>query len=100
MATEFDTRSECDEQNQGKGIPVADKQKEECELTDKPGSVMDNHSSRPVIAHRLKQSTRFQRGSRRKEPYLILLRMEFTSPHTVTSGAVRSYRTLSPLPHN
>jgi hypothetical protein len=30
--------------------------------------------------------------------YLVLLRVEFTLPHTVASGAVRSYRTLSPLP--
>jgi len=29
---------------------------------------------------------------------LILLRVGFTLPHAVTSGAVRSYRTLSPLP--
>ena len=33
-----------------------------------------------------------------KRSYLVLLRVEFTLPHTVTSGAVRSYRTLSPLP--
>jgi len=32
------------------------------------------------------------------EPYLVLLRVEFTVPRTVTSRAVRSYRTLSPLP--
>ena len=30
--------------------------------------------------------------------YLVLLRVEFTVPRTVTSRAVRSYRTLSPLP--
>ncbi len=33
-----------------------------------------------------------------KEPYLVLLRVEFTVPQTVASCAVRSYRTLSPLP--
>lgn len=64
----------------------------------KPGSVIDNHSSRPRIAPRLKQPTRFQRGPRHKEPYLVLLRVEFTLQPTVTSGPVRSYRTLSPLP--
>ena len=32
------------------------------------------------------------------EPYLVLLRVEFTLLPTVTSGPVRSYRTLSPLP--
>ena len=31
-------------------------------------------------------------------PYLALLRVEFTVPRTVASRAVRSYRTLSPLP--
>jgi len=32
------------------------------------------------------------------EAYLVLLRVEFTVPRTVASRAVRSYRTLSPLP--
>ena len=32
------------------------------------------------------------------EPYLVLLRVEFTLQPTITSGPVRSYRTLSPLP--
>jgi len=32
-------------------------------LADKPGSVVDNHSSRPAIAHRLKQPTRLRCGS-------------------------------------
>ncbi len=31
-------------------------------LTDKPGSVVDSHSSRPAIAHWLKQPTRVQYG--------------------------------------
>ncbi len=30
--------------------------------------------------------------------YLVLLRVRFTVPRTVTGRAVRSYRTLSPLP--
>ncbi len=30
--------------------------------------------------------------------YLVLLRVEFTLPFTVARNAVRSYRTLSPLP--
>jgi len=37
-------------------------------------------------------------GTHLLHPYLILLRTGFTLPHAVTSGAVRSYRTLSPLP--
>ena len=71
---------------------------EKLELADKPGSVLGNHSSRPAIAHWLQQHTRSQRGPRRTRSYLVLLRVEFTLPHTVASGAVRSYRTLSPLP--
>ena len=31
-------------------------------------------------------------------PYLVLLRAGFTVPPNVATGAVRSYRTLSPLP--
>lgn len=67
-------------------------------LTDKPGSVVDSHSSRPAIAHWLKQPTRVQYGPYLMNPYLALLRVEFTVPRTVASRAVRSYRTLSPLP--
>ncbi len=68
------------------------------ELTVKPGSVVDSHSSRPAIAHWLKQPTRVQYGPYHVNPYLALLRVEFTLPRTVASRAVRSYRTLSPLP--
>ena len=71
---------------------------ERSKLTDKPGSVVDSHSSRPAIAHWLKQPTRVQYGPYHVNPYLALLRVEFTVPRTVTSRAVRSYRTLSPLP--
>lgn len=67
-------------------------------LTDKPGSVADSHSSRPMVAHWLKQPTRVRYGPYPVNPYLALLRVEFTVPRTVTSRAVRSYRTLSPLP--
>jgi len=68
------------------------------ESADKPGSVVDNHSSRPIITDWLKQPTRSQRGPRHVGTYLVLLRVEFTLPFTVTRNAVRSYRTLSPLP--
>lgn len=70
----------------------------ELKLTVKPGSVVDSHSSRPAIAHWLKQPTRVQYGPYLMNPYLALLRVEFTVPRTVTRRAVRSYRTLSPLP--
>ena len=44
-----------------------------------------------------KQPTRFRRGPRHGSLF-GLARVEFTVPRTVTSRAVRSYRTLSPLP--
>jgi len=37
---------------------------ERFELADKPGPVVDSYSSRPAIAHRLKQPTRFLREQR------------------------------------
>jgi len=36
---------------------------------------------------------------KRVDSYLALLRLGFTSPLNVTTSAVRSYRTISPLPH-
>ena len=85
------------------GYPVCGKKQplivsNESKLTGKPGSVVDSHSSRPAIAHWLKQPTRVQYGPYLVNPYLALLRVEFTVPRTVASRAVRSYRTLSPLP--
>ncbi len=38
------------------------------------------------------------RRSRDMLPYLVLLQAGFSVPRTVTSRAVRSYRTFSPLP--
>jgi len=69
----------------------------------KPGSVLDNHSSGTIVTDRLEQPTREpardrRRASRPMLPYLVLLRAGFTVPRTVTSRAVRSYRTFSPLP--
>jgi len=37
------------------------------------------------------------RAARVPLPYLVLLRMGFAVPRAVTGGAVRSYRTVSPL---
>lgn len=48
--------------------------------TDKPGSVMDEHSSRRIVTNTLKQPTRVQRGQRHTDTYLVLLRVEFTLP--------------------
>ena len=47
---------------------------------DKPGSVVDNHSSRRTVASTLKQPTRKQREPRLMLPYLALLRMGFAVP--------------------
>jgi len=79
----------------------------------KPGSVEGNHSSATAVTGRLEQPTRESARDRRWSrrciplsgtprlavlPYLVLLRAGFAVPRTVTSRAVRSYRTFSPLP--
>jgi len=71
---------------------------EKIESADKPGSVVDNHSSRHNVTVMLKRPTRIQREARRTDSYLVLLQVGFTLPSRVTTDAVRSYRTLSPLP--
>src|SRR4051794_18165716 len=63
----------------------------------------DDHSSRPVIADRLQQPTRKRRTGRpvRLSPGASLFGLAPCGvlPATgVTTGAVRSYRTFSPLP--
>ena len=67
------------------------------ELADKPGSVVDSHSSgymSPCISSNLPGNhvghTLF--------PYLVLLRVGFTMPSNIATDAVRSYRTISTLP--
>ena len=68
------------------------------ESADKPGSVVDNHSSGTTVTDGLKQPTRKRPRARHMLPYLVLLRMGFTLPRSVATRAVRSYRTISPLP--
>lgn len=77
------------------------------ESADKPGSVVDNHSSAIRVAAYLQRPTREHmraacavqpRGLGRLPPYLVLLRAGFAVPPSVATGAVRSYRTISPLP--
>ena len=69
----------------------------------KPGSVQLQRSLwQPFIwdaRHHAPQAT-YPNSARTtpKNSYLVLLRVGFTLPWTVTSHAVRSYRTLSPLP--
>jgi len=67
-------------------------------LVDKPGSVMDSHSSRINITINLKRPTR-----RQCEPHLnaFLFGLAPSGVYPamfVTKHAVRSYRTISPLP--
>ena len=69
------------------------------ESVDKPGSVVDDHSSATAVASCLKRPTRTHRGPRLTGSYLVLLRVGFTIAAPVTSRAVRSYRTFSPLPN-
>ena len=74
------------------------------ESADKPGSVVSNHPSGTHVAVRLKQPTRKPLRAAgtspkaRALPYLALLQVGFAVPPNVATGAVRSYRTLSPLP--
>ena len=53
---------------------------QEKELTDKPGSVVDSHSSGINVTVYLERPTRSQRGSRCRGTYLVLLRVGFTMP--------------------
>jgi hypothetical protein len=55
-------------------------------------------SERPALAHRAGTHLQALGSARRFPPYLVLLRVGFTLPPRFTAGAVRSYRTFSPLP--
>lgn len=63
----------------------------------KPGSVVDSHSSRRYVTAALKQPTRIQRGPRQWIPIWSCSRWGLPC-RSVTGLAVRSYRTISPLP--
>ncbi len=67
------------------------------EPADKPGSVVDSHSSRRSVAATLKQPTRRQRGPRHSLPIWFCSRWGLPC-RSVAGLAVRSYRTVSPLP--
>ena len=67
------------------------------ELADKPGSVVDNHSSGMHVTIHLKQPTREPCGPH-VVPLFGLAPSGVYPATTVTSCAVRSYRTISPLP--
>ena len=70
------------------------------ESADKPGSVESNHSSGTAVTNGLKRPTRERPRARHMFPYLVLLQVGFTLPRCVATRAVRSYRTISPLPHS
>jgi hypothetical protein len=72
--------------------------KKKKESAGKPGSVVDSHSSRPDVAVRLKQPTREQRGPRQCSPIWSCSEWGLPCHATLSSRAVRSYRTVSPLP--
>jgi len=67
------------------------------EPADKPGSVVDSHSSRRNVAVTLKQPTRTRRGPRHEVPIWSCSRWGLPY-RSVARLAVRSYRTISPLP--
>ena len=82
----------------------ADMARRRWESADKPGSVEDNHPSGTHVAVRLERPTRKPLRAAgtdpkaRALPFLVLLQVGFAVPPNVATGAVRSYRTLSPLP--
>jgi hypothetical protein len=82
----------------------ADLTRKRWESADKPGSVEDNHPSGTHVTVRLERPTRKPLRAAgtdpkaRALPYLVLLQVGFAVPPNVATGAVRSYRTLSPLP--
>src|SRR5690606_10175689 len=63
----------------------------------KPGSVVDSHSSRRTVTGTLKQPTRRHRGPRHGLPIWSCSRWGLPC-RPVARLAVRSYRTISPLP--
>ena len=73
-------------------------QTEEVESAGKPGSVVDNHSSGICVTAYLKQPTRTRCEQHLMGSYLALLRVGFAMPWSDATHAVRSYRTISPLP--
>src|SRR4051812_10473662 len=62
----------------------------------------ENHSSAARITAAVEQPTRTLERTRAGplRPYLVLLRRGFAVPSTLACDAVRSYRTVSPLPRS
>lgn len=76
---------------------VANATTKAAEPADKPGPVVDSHSSRRIVTDTLKQPTRTRRGPRHEVPIWPCSRWGLPC-RPVTRLAVRSYRTISPLP--
>lgn len=68
------------------------------ESADKPGSVVSSHSSRPCVAARLEQPTRERRGPRHGSPIRSCSGWGLPCHAALAPRAVRSCRTVSPLP--
>ncbi len=79
------------------GIFLGTARKNATEPADKPGFVVDSHSSRRIVTDTLKQPTRRHRGSRHRLPIWSCSRWGLPC-RSVAGLAVRSYRTISPLP--
>lgn len=78
-------------------LPEAGDFEKVAEPADKPGSVVDSHSSRRRVTAALEQPTRTRRGQRHEVPIWSCSRWGL--PYRSVAGlAVRSYRTISPLP--
>ena len=80
-----------------KTVGVAQALRKVAEPACKPGSVVDSHSSRRRVTATLKQPTRRHRGPRHCLPIWSCSRWGLPC-RSVAGLAVRSYRTISPLP--
>lgn len=81
----------------GPGQARAGMRESRAESIDKPGSVVDSHSSGRIVTDTLKQPTRRHRGPRHRLPIWPCSRWGLPC-RSVAGLAVRSYRTISPLP--
>jgi len=79
-------------------MPGAESHEEVAEPVVKPGSVVDNHSSRPCLAARLKQRTRVQIEPIHCTPIWPCSGWGLPCPAALAPQAVGSYPTVSPLP--
>ncbi len=80
------------------GRPYPSAQKKVAEPTVKPGSVWDNHSSRPRVTAKLKQHTRGRVEPTHSPPIWPCSEWGLPCPATLSPQAVGSYPTVSPLP--